>query len=192
MVFADHDFHHNFCNAVGGDNYGMQKDIFISEITKIIADNKDAVLNAARESGINVPQQADHKKTVSILLENLKNKNFQKKIAKIILSENKLSENSVLEFKQQQEKNTAIISNGTPQELVSQKKPAMEALLNVMDDLSEFGSTKEEQAKTKADISNKILGGIAAEEPKKSKAGTYLLVASLIGLGIYAYIKFKK
>jgi hypothetical protein len=69
MINAEHDFTHNFCNAIGYENDFMMKDIIIDEVGRLIVENKADVVNLLRKNGINATVN-DSPKIISGLLVN--------------------------------------------------------------------------------------------------------------------------
>lgn len=54
MIYAEHDFTQNFCNAIGYEDSFMLKDIIIDEIARQIVENKKDVVGLLRKQNINV------------------------------------------------------------------------------------------------------------------------------------------
>jgi hypothetical protein len=54
MIFKDHNFTENFCNAVGYKDEGMMRDIILDELSRLIVNEKADVVKLLRGNGINV------------------------------------------------------------------------------------------------------------------------------------------
>jgi hypothetical protein len=54
MIYKDHNFTENFCNAIGYNDEGMMKDIILDELSRLIVDEKTDVVKLLRDNDINV------------------------------------------------------------------------------------------------------------------------------------------
>jgi predicted RNA binding protein with dsRBD fold (UPF0201 family) len=54
MIYKDHNFTENFCNAIGYKDEGMMKDIILDELSRLIVDEKTDVVKLLRDNDINV------------------------------------------------------------------------------------------------------------------------------------------
>ena len=54
MIYKEHNFTENFCNAIGYKDDSMMKDIVFDELSRLIVDEKPDVVKLLRANGINV------------------------------------------------------------------------------------------------------------------------------------------
>lgn len=69
MIYAEHDFTMNFCNAIGYSNDFMMRDILIDEVGRLIIENKADVVKLLRNNGINATVN-DSPETIALYITN--------------------------------------------------------------------------------------------------------------------------
>ena len=69
MIYKEHNFTENFCNAIGYKDDSMMKDIVFDELSRLIVDEKPDVVKLLRANGINVSVK-DNDLVISNLITN--------------------------------------------------------------------------------------------------------------------------
>lgn len=82
MIFANHDFTHNYLSAVGYEDEMAVKQMIIDELAKLIVDDKKDVVKLLRGEGVNV-SYGDNNLTVSRFLTTEIKKGNQKVINQV-------------------------------------------------------------------------------------------------------------
>jgi hypothetical protein len=75
MIYADHDFATNFCNAVGYNDPYMQKHILIDEIGRLVTNQKKDIVDLLRNNGFNVTLNDNLIKISTILSQQIEKEN---------------------------------------------------------------------------------------------------------------------
>lgn len=86
MIYAQHNFIENFCNAVGSNDSDNAKEVFLSELTAIVVNFPSEVIDALQNSGVKISDTASENEIIGALSENLGyNGKLNTEIAKVIL-----------------------------------------------------------------------------------------------------------
>ena len=91
MRYLRHDFYYNFVNASGTKD---KEQILTDEIAKLIVINPDIVRDALRTHGVTVSKTVGNVRLAEKVGNNLKDRKFREKIAKLILILNIRDENN--------------------------------------------------------------------------------------------------
>lgn len=99
MIYADHNFTTNFCNAVGTENDLVAQQIVIDELARLIVENKRQVVNLLRKNNVGVTINDPNNIIGNLIVKEISNRN-QKIIKGIsdLIAEERFSEIEFLNF----------------------------------------------------------------------------------------------
>lgn len=199
MIFAKHNYYSNFCNASGADDHDMKRDMVLTEITKIIADQADDFKKAINDGGGMWPKTNDVTPEVlaDTFIANLSNKKFQRNLAVLVLDNHNIPETALLKLASP----TAEAPTSTANSLMAKQNNALvadgkqsntnivDATASVIDTIAQNANTPE----AKKELKNQILSGIISERKiPKITFGKVVLFVGIVGVSIWAYNKYFK
>jgi hypothetical protein len=97
MIYGEHNFTENFCNASGNEDSFMLNDIVIDELARHIVENKNDVVAVLRRSGINVTVNDNNKVVATALTREIAKGNYD--VTKDVASQIVKSRFDLAEFK---------------------------------------------------------------------------------------------
>jgi len=88
MIYAKHNFAENFMNA-DGQTFGLDRDMIISELARVINANPVGVKDAIFDCGVNIDPQADKFEISDVMSGNIANNDcLQRSIGHLVLDNN--------------------------------------------------------------------------------------------------------
>lgn len=167
MRYADN-FLLNANNAIKTGNYDLQKDLVFSEVADLIAVHPDKVIDALKESGVEVPIGISTRSLIKKTVKNLyENESFQKELA-------------VLIGQYVQTKSPQQFSNFTDLSWVGDIANMIEGIANPIIEAEYTDERiKEQQAQAEAQITAQVL----IEQEKRKKIIPLVIIGGTLLIG---------
>lgn len=197
MIFASHNFTENFLNAVGYDDSQMETMIIIDEIARLLVDDKKAVVEQLRKSGINVSYKDNPEIIKAYLIHEIEsgNQNILNFLSRQIIL-NQLDEptakNIVTKFSADSKSKAGQILSG-----VAKNEQVQEGIADLISSgiSKAFSKKNSQKVSNENQLSERLKASqMVAAQNKKSKYGALkvvLIVSAVAGIGyaIYRIIK---
>jgi hypothetical protein len=212
MIYLENDFYSNFNSIAQSNDDVSMKNLLIDQISNLIAFKKESLVDLFGKIGINVSKNPTNKELSNIIAKNLKsNKKLQIGIAYLI-AEN----NNVLQQEMKKNRPTDYTESFEGDKNKEPKQPKVKKPVDsnkIADSVTAIGgsvsvlSDSITQAKTGV-LANEILDQANIKSPEqividlenkkieelkaKKRKRNILIAVVVIGLGITAYIGYKK
>ena len=96
MIYLENDFYSNFNSMVNANDEMAIKEMFIDQISSVIAFNREGLLDLFRKVGITTSQKPTNKEITTLIINNIKsNKKLQIGLAYLIAERNNLLQDEI-------------------------------------------------------------------------------------------------
>lgn len=207
MIYVENDFYSNFQGAVNSDDDIALVDMFIDQLSTLIAKNRGEVLSLYQKSGILTSNNPSNEEIVNALIQNIKtNVKLRAGLSFLIAKNNELLASS----KKGERENDNKDPKGNPKNVNWEKSAdtvtyIANSLNNLIEDLNPESLNKfKKQLKIKSNVKapnyssqsySNVDGNNDTGKKKKKRTWVWVLVGVAVAGGIYyAYKKgmFKK
>ena len=197
MVYSEHDFAYNVTNALAVNDTQAVHDIFMSEISGLLQNNKPALIRALQEAGAKIPNDATDEKVADAVAEAMVKgrKDVLQKIAVVVIKE------------KQKYSNASDIITGAMELVTGLATSSAQITSAVMNAKTEAQKGKDAIAQARLGITNQLLMGKnatdqakqLAEIEKAKGAASMGSVGTIIGgvivvtvIGVIGFILYKR
>ena len=193
MIYKEHDFTENFCNAVGYKDESMMRDIMFDELSRLIVEEKPDVIKLLRNDGINANVQDS-----DIVISNLITKEIAKGNNKItngiadLIAKNRFEETKYKSF---------LSADSTDSKLVGILKGIVNDK-NVQDTISNLAANQlkksfdkkapDTTAKNNANLTERLKMSQASNTTKKVNTKAILIILGIAVVVVFVGIKLYK
>jgi hypothetical protein len=213
MIYLENDFYSNFNSIVESNDDVSMKDMFIDQISNLIAYKKDDLVSLFNKIGIKVSKKPTNKELSNIIANNLKtNKKLQIGLAYLIAENNNILQQEIKKSRPiddsnafDGEKSATIKTAKKPKKPIDWNKSAdavtsIAGSISVLadtitqtktgqlaNDLNSQSNVKSPEEVAKEEEDKKLLDAKA-----KRKRRTIIVGVVIVALGITAFIGYKK
>lgn len=175
MIYIENDFYSNFSSVAKSNDDMAMRGILVDQISNVIANRKDELIDLFNKTGIKVSQKPTNKELSNLIVSNLKtNKKFVVGLAYLIAKDN-----DILQSEMKKDRPSDIYS-GNDGETKKEKKPvdwskSADAVTTIAGSISVFADTLTgvKQGTMTSDITeqanSKQGGDVNAEEESKKR-----------------------